>query len=93
VLGGVLDVDLFRVGDDFKIMETLKTGDGAFSMSYYCGCANEFYVLAQEDANHKGISAIGTPNVSKFDIVMSSSGGSAGSGSTTIVASNYAFIG
>lgn len=91
--GGVVDLKLIRLNDFTTVMGTQRTGNGAFSMSWYDSSADGYIVMARETANNKGISAAGTPGSSVFDIVLSSSGGTASSGSTTIVASNYAFIG
>jgi hypothetical protein len=91
--GGTVNLSLMKLSDYSVVMNTSRTGDGAFSMSYYDSATNDYVVLALEDATHKGVSATGTPGFSTFDIILSSSGGTAGSGSTTIVASNYAFIG
>jgi hypothetical protein len=63
-------------------------------MSWYGSETDNYIVMARENANCKGISAAGTPGTSAFNIVLSSSsGGSQGSGSINIIASNYAFIG
>lgn len=90
--GGNIDIRLIRLSDFSVVNNTSRTGNGAFSMSWYNSDSNNYIVMARESANCKGISAAGTPGTSTFDIVLSSST-AAGSGSTTIVASNYAFLG
>jgi len=92
VQDGTVNLNLLRLSDFATVMTTQRTGNGAFSMSWYDNTNNDYVVIGRESADCKGISAAGTPNSSVFDITLSSSGGTAGSGSTTIVASSYAFI-
>jgi hypothetical protein len=92
--GGEVDIKLIRLDDWQTVLSTTRTGNGAFSMSWYGSETDNYIVMARENANCKGISAAGTPGTSAFNIVLSSSsGGSQGSGSINIIASNYAFIG
>ena len=91
--GGTVNLSLMKLSDYSIVMNTQRTGNGAFSMSYYDSCESDYIVIGRESANCKGISIAGTPGFSTFDIALSSSGGSSGSGSISVVASNYAFIG
>lgn len=91
--GGAIDIRLIRLNDFATVNNTSRTGNGAFSMSWYSSDTNNYIVMARENSNCKGISAAGTPGSSVFDISLSSSGGTASSGSVTIAASSYAFIG
>jgi hypothetical protein len=91
--GGSVDLKLIRLSDYAQLMSTTRTGNGAFSMSWYGSDSNNYMVVATESAACRGVSPAGTPGTNTFDIILSSSGGTSGSGSISIVASNYAFIG
>lgn len=91
--GGSIDIRLIRLSDFNVVNNTTRIGNGAFSMSWYDNSSNNYIVMARENANCKGISAAGTPGVNTFDIVLSSSQQASSGSGTTIVASNYAYIG
>lgn len=51
--GGTVYIDIFRVENDEKILETSRSGDGAYSLTWYDNTAN-VYAVAREDAAHTG---------------------------------------
>ena len=57
--GGTVNIDAFRVSNDEKIMSTSRSGNGAYSMTWYDD-VEEVYTVAIEDGTHLGRSANGT---------------------------------
>jgi hypothetical protein len=51
--GGTVNIDVFRVENDEKILSTSRVGDGAYSLTWYDDTA-DLYTVAYEDATHTG---------------------------------------
>jgi hypothetical protein len=56
--GGAVTLSLHRVSDGEKVMETTRTGNGAYSFNWFDN-TEEMYVVAREDNNYIGRSANG----------------------------------
>lgn len=57
--GGAVNIDIFRVADDERVGSTSRSGDGAYSFTWYDDTAS-MYAVAYEDATHMGRSDNGT---------------------------------
>lgn len=57
--GGTVAIDVFRVLNDEKVLETSRSGDGAWSVTWYDNTA-DMYAVAREDSTHMGRSDDGT---------------------------------
>lgn len=67
--GGTVNLSLYREEDGEKLLTSSRSGNGAYSFTWYDNTKNVF-VKAYETATYKGISKEGTP-ATNFDIALS----------------------
>jgi hypothetical protein len=51
--GGTINIDLFRTGTDDKVLSTSRSGNGAYSFTWYDNTV-DLYTVAYEDSTHTG---------------------------------------
>jgi hypothetical protein len=72
--GGTVNIELFRSSTGEKLLSTSRSGNGAYSFTWYDN-TEDVYVVAKETASLKGVSKDDVPNTD-FDINLAGGGGS-----------------